>query len=258
MSRASVRKHVLEKSATGLNKEKENPKAKNNNSFFFKHFKKVYPLGICRSNSLLSVSSLSGLSQTSTDSSLTDYSCPLEQKILLSLESINRASSISSPPESEETESPRVAHSPRIQLPSPRPYDDGMVKRCHWITKASDEVYVAFHDKQWGVPVYDDNQLFELLSLCGLLMDYNWTEILKRRWQLREAFGAFDVKLVASMGEEQVTEICSDKDLGLAECRASCIIENAKGILKASFRNSLVIYSYFVDMRQSHTRQHMN
>ena len=137
MSRASARKHVLEKSTKGLNKEKENPKAKNNNSFFFKHLKKVYPLGIRRSNSLLSVSSLSGLSQTSTDSSLTDYSCPLEQKILLSLESLNRVSPTSPPPESEETESPRVVHSPRVQLPSPRPHEDRVVKRCHWITTAS-------------------------------------------------------------------------------------------------------------------------
>ncbi|KAJ0042319.1 hypothetical protein Pint_18347 [Pistacia integerrima] len=38
-----------------------------------------------------------------------------------------------------------------------------------------DKVYVAFHDESWGVPVYDDNQLFELLALCGMLMDYNWT-----------------------------------------------------------------------------------
>ncbi|XP_071691708.1 uncharacterized protein [Rutidosis leptorrhynchoides] len=42
-----------------------------------------------------------------------------------------------------------------------------------------DKLYVQFHDECWRVPVYDDNQLFELPSLCGMFMDYNWTEILK-------------------------------------------------------------------------------
>ncbi|KDP31413.1 hypothetical protein JCGZ_11789 [Jatropha curcas] len=90
-----------------------------------------------------------------------------------------------------------------------------------------DEVYVAFHDECWGVPVYDDkdcnliqnSKLFEVLTLSGMLMDYNWTEILKRRELFREAFAGFDPKIVAKMGEKEITEIASDKTIMLAETR---------------------------------------
>uniref|UniRef100_A0A803L7M2 DNA-3-methyladenine glycosylase I n=1 Tax=Chenopodium quinoa TaxID=63459 RepID=A0A803L7M2_CHEQI len=220
-SRGNVRKNVLEKSSKiGWFKAKENPN-QNNNSFF-KNFKKVYPLGIHRSNSSLSVSSISlSLSQTSTDSSLTDYSCPLDQKILLSLESLRKVTATS--PEKKDV--PVVASAKVEQLSSPKkPCDDnGEVKRCHWITKNSDNAYVTFHDEQWGVPVYDDNQLFELLSMSGMLMDHNWTDILKKRGQLRESFGGFDINFVANMEESEIIEISSNKELGLPECRASYI-----------------------------------
>ncbi|XP_010681154.2 uncharacterized protein LOC104896146 [Beta vulgaris subsp. vulgaris] len=243
MSRASAKKNVLEKSSKiGLFKTKENPNQSNNS--FFKNLKKVYPLGIHRSNSSLSISSISlSLSQTSTDSSLNDYSCPLDQKILLSLESLHKISITS-----EKKEAQVVVDNTKVELPIPKPCDHGELKRCHWITKNSDKVYVTFHDEHWGVPVYDDNQLFELLSMSGMLMDYNWTDILKKRGQLRESFGGFDVNFVANMEENEIIEISSNKELGLAECRARCIVENAKGIIKVmkeygSF--SSYIWGYF-------------
>lgn len=249
MSRVNPRKNVLEKSSKlGWFKAKDNTNNHNNNHSFFKNFKKVYPLGISRSNSLLSVSSISlSLSQTSTDdSSLTDYSCPLDHKILLSLESLRQIST--SPGRKEASVVANYAKVEEVASPKKPCDDNGEVKRCHWITKNSDNAYVTFHDEQWGVPVYDDNQLFELLSMCGMLMDYNWADILKRRGQLRESFGGFDVNFVANMEENEIIEISSNKDLGLAECRARCIVENAKGIMKVmkeygSF--SSYIWGYF-------------
>ncbi|KAL0380670.1 UNVERIFIED_CONTAM: DNA-3-methyladenine glycosylase 1 [Sesamum angustifolium] len=62
-------------------------------------------------------------------------------------------------------------------------------------------------------------QLFELLAMCGLLMDFNWTEIVKRRQLLRQAFAGFDPKKVAKMGEKEIVEIASNKELTLAESR---------------------------------------
>ncbi|GAB4840177.1 hypothetical protein Ancab_020942 [Ancistrocladus abbreviatus] len=222
MFKASVRKHVLERSR-GFN-EKENP---TQNTSLFKNLKKIYPLGIQRSSSVLSISSLS---LSSTDSFLTDSSCTLDSKILLSLESIGR---IRAPAAEIKASEVSVANS--IQLHTniaPPTSNDGELKRCNWITKKSDKVYVTFHDEQWGVPVYEDNRLFELLAMSGMLMDYNWTEILKRKELLREAFGGFDPNIVANMGEKEITEVASNKELGLAECRARCIVENASGIVK--------------------------
>ncbi|CAN4122006.1 unnamed protein product [Withania somnifera] len=106
------------------------------------------------------------------------------------------------------------------------------MRRCNWITSTSDKVYVQFHDECWGVPVYDDHQLFELLALCGMLMDFNWTEILKRREQIREAFGGFNANHVAKMGESEIEELISNTSLNLAESRVRCIVDNAKCIVK--------------------------
>ncbi|XP_074278769.1 uncharacterized protein LOC141602371 [Silene latifolia] len=228
MSRViSVRKQVVEKSSKVF-KDKEKTQQNNNNNNLSRNLKKVYPLGtIHRSKSLLSISPLS-LSQTSTDSSLTDKSSSLDHKISGSLDTLR---AIKTTPRRKEL-APVEVVTVTVVVDSPKGCDGEEVKRCHWITKTSDKGYVSFHDQQWGVPVYDDNQLFELLSISGMLMDYNWTEILKRRCHLRDAFGGFDVNFVAQLGEKEICEITSNKELGLAECRARCIVDNAKGIIK--------------------------
>ncbi|KDO70260.1 hypothetical protein CISIN_1g021082mg [Citrus sinensis] len=225
MSKANVRRHILEKNRSP--KEKE---PKPTQSLLSKHLKKVYPIGLHRSSSSLSLSSLSlSLSQNSNDSSVTDNSnSPLEQRISLALRLIT-------PPERREVTVAKNAQPQQQQQQQQQQSQDsccGELKRCNWITKNSDKVYVAFHDECWGVPVYDDNQLFELLALSGMLMDYNWTEILKRKELFREAFGGFDPKSVAKMGEKEILEISSNTAIMLAECRVRCIVDNAKCIVK--------------------------
>lgn len=142
MSKTSLRKNVVEKSGCyrkGHKQAKENPHL-NNNSSFFKIFKKVYPLGIHRSDSSPSISSISlSLSQNSTDSSLTDYSsCPLDQTILLSLESLRKCSS---PPKKKEPLVVCTNDTKPELLACPKHCDDDhgevMKTRCHWITKSS-------------------------------------------------------------------------------------------------------------------------
>ncbi|KAJ9140610.1 hypothetical protein P3X46_031238 [Hevea brasiliensis] len=232
MSKATVvRKQVLEKNILEKNnifiKEKEKPSSQ---GFFSKHLKRVYPIGLHRSNSSLSLSSVSlSLSQNSNDSSITDYSTPLEQKISLALRLIT-------PPERREVPavSKNVHQQQQQQQQSNQESNGGELKRCNWITKNSDKVYVTFHDESWGVPVYDDNQLFELLAMSGMLMDYNWTEIVKRKELFREAFAGFDPNIVAKMEEKEITEIASNKAIMLAESRVRCIIDNAKCIVKIS------------------------
>ncbi|KDO70261.1 hypothetical protein CISIN_1g021082mg [Citrus sinensis] len=224
MSKANVRRHILEKNRSP--KEKE---PKPTQSLLSKHLKKVYPIGLHRSSSSLSLSSLSlSLSQNSNDSSVTDNSnSPLEQRISLALRLIT-------PPERREVTVAKNAQPQQQQQQQQQQSQDsccGELKRCNWITK-NNKVYVAFHDECWGVPVYDDNQLFELLALSGMLMDYNWTEILKRKELFREAFGGFDPKSVAKMGEKEILEISSNTAIMLAECRVRCIVDNAKCIVK--------------------------
>ncbi|KAA8532844.1 hypothetical protein F0562_033039 [Nyssa sinensis] len=216
MSKENVRRHALEKNRSPREKEKPG------HNFFSKHLKKVYPVSLHKSSSPLSLSSLSlSLSQNSIDSSLTDSSSPLDQKISLALRRI-------APPERREVP---VTKNVNVQQHSPNSNGEGL-RRCNWITKNSDKVYVQFHDECWGVPAYDDNQLFELLAMSGMLMDYNWTEIVKRKELFREAFAGFDPNIVAKMGEKEIMEIASNKAIMLAESRVRCIVDNAKCILK--------------------------
>ncbi|KAF3675142.1 putative o-linked n-acetylglucosamine transferase, ogt [Capsicum annuum] len=158
MSKQNVQKHyALEK-----HREKEKTRSKNSSTNFLlsKHWKKIYPIGLHKTGSSLSLSSLSlTLSQTSNDSSITDSSSitPLDQKISLALRLI--ASSREKKEVNSTTCNKNVARtvSPaRSPSPSPSPSEEEFMRRCNWITSTSDKVYVQFHDECWGVPVYDD------------------------------------------------------------------------------------------------------
>ncbi|XP_061341408.1 uncharacterized protein LOC133287758 [Gastrolobium bilobum] len=220
MSKTNVRRHALEKSRS----VKETRQILNQ-SFFPKSLKKVYPIGLNKSTSSLSLSSLSlSLSQNSNDSSQADSLTPLDENISLALRLIS----------SRERREPTVAktvHHHQQQYPTVTT-EPGELKRCNWITKNSDKAYIEFHDECWGVPAYDDNKLFELLAMSGLLMDYNWTEILKRKETLREVFAGFDPNTVAKMDEKEIMEIASNKALSLADSRVMCIVDNAKSTMK--------------------------
>ncbi|AET03199.1 DNA-3-methyladenine glycosylase I [Medicago truncatula] len=226
MSKTNVRKQALERSTSF----KDTQKILNQNFFHNKIFKKVYPIGLQKSTSSLSLSSVSlSLSQNSNDSSQADSLTPLDERISSALRLISASSH-----ERRETAVAKTIHqqSPLVTT------EPGELRRCNWITKNSDKLYVEFHDECWGVPAYDDNKLFEMLAMSGLLMDYNWTEIIKRREPLREVFAGFDPYTVAKMEEQEIIEITSNKALSLADSRVMCIVDNV------SFGATLRLRSY--------------
>ncbi|XP_027362764.1 uncharacterized protein LOC113870369 [Abrus precatorius] len=193
-----------------------------NQIFFPKYLNKVYPIRLQRSSSTSSLSSLSSsLSQNSDESSLTDSWNLEDENISLPLHLI-------SPRRRRE----RAVTNTAQQQQSAHTAEPGELKRCNWITKNCDKAYIEFHDVCWGVPAYDDKKLFELLILSGLLIDYNWTEILKRKEILRHVFAGFDPNAVAKMEEKEVMEIASNKEVLLPNCRVRCIVDNAKCIMK--------------------------
>ncbi|XP_010257905.1 PREDICTED: uncharacterized protein LOC104597859 [Nelumbo nucifera] len=223
MSKQNTRKHASQRNG-GL--EREKPAGQ---SFLSKHLKKVYPLGFHKSASSLSLSSLS-LSQNSNDSSFSDSisrarldrkvsSVPVPIVTPISLRGLG-------PPDRKEVSSVTNVEQ------EIHDFSGGGLRRCNWITKNSDKAYVVFHDEQWGVPIYNDNQLFEMLALSGLLMDHNWSEIVKRKELYREAFGQFNPSFVAKLGEKEIREISSNEELALAESRVRCIIDNSKCIIQ--------------------------
>lgn len=76
------------------------------------------------------------------------------------------------------------------------------IKRCGWC--GDDPLYVAYHDEEWGVPVYDDKKLFEFLILEGAQAGLAWITILRKREGYRKAFCNFDVKKVAALSDQQL------------------------------------------------------
>ena len=65
-------------------------------------------------------------------------------------------------------------------------------KRCNWATDV-EEIYVKYHDEEWGIPTHDDRQLFEMLVLESFQAGLSWITILKKRENFKKAFDNFDV-----------------------------------------------------------------
>ncbi|XP_014523548.1 uncharacterized protein LOC106779852 [Vigna radiata var. radiata] len=191
--------------------------------FFPKQLNKVYPIRLQRSSSTSSISSLSSsLSQNSDDSS------SLTDSLNLADDNFQFALNLISP--RDPRREPAVTNTPHQQQTS-HAAEPAEFRRCNWITKNCDKAYIEFHDECWGVPAYDDKKLFELLTLSGLLIDYNWTEILKRKKILRQVFAGFDPITVAKMEEKEIMAIASNKEILLPDCRVRCIVDNAKCIM---------------------------
>ena len=113
-------------------------------------------------------------------------------------------------------------------------------KRCGWCL--SDPLYIHYHDMEWGVPVYDDNKLFEFLILEGAQAGLSWLTILKRREGYRKAFADFIPDRVARFDERDVQRLINDQGIIRNKAKISAAISNAQQFLKiqeqyASFAN---------------------
>jgi DNA-3-methyladenine glycosylase I len=84
--------------------------------------------------------------------------------------------------------------------------------RCAWVP-ADKPDYVAYHDNEWGVPVHDDQKLFEMLILEGAQAGLSWYTILKRRDGYRKAFKNFDPKKVAKMTDAELEKVLATGDI---------------------------------------------
>ena len=79
-------------------------------------------------------------------------------------------------------------------------------RRCPWAEDVED-IYVKYHDEEWGVQTHDDQELFELLVLESFQAGLAWITILKKRENFREAFDNFDIEKVAAYDEEKIEEL---------------------------------------------------
>ena len=101
------------------------------------------------------------------------------------------------------------------------------MKRCFWVDEKS-EIYTKYHDEEWGVPKYDDRDLFELLILEGFQAGLAWITVLKKREAFRKAFDNFDVKKVSKYNEDKVNELMQNPGIIKSRNKIEAAISNAK------------------------------
>ncbi|CAM6032495.1 unnamed protein product [Sphagnum compactum] len=105
-------------------------------------------------------------------------------------------------------------------------------KRCGWITSQSDAALIAYHDEEWGVPVYDERLLFELIVLAGAQAELSWSSILALRDDFRDAFAGFDAAVVAKFNEKKITTLIANPRIRIPEAKVRGAIDNAKRVLE--------------------------
>jgi DNA-3-methyladenine glycosylase I len=98
--------------------------------------------------------------------------------------------------------------------------------RCAWA--GDDPLYVAYHDKEWGVPLHDDLKLFELLILEGAQAGLAWITILRKRENYRAAFDGFDPDKVARYGKRKIESLLKDPGIVRNRAKVAGTVQNAR------------------------------
>jgi DNA-3-methyladenine glycosylase I len=101
--------------------------------------------------------------------------------------------------------------------------------RCAWA--GTDPLYIAYHDNEWGVPVHDDQKLFEMLILDGAQAGLSWITILRKREHYRKAYDHFDYRKVAAYDGQKVRELLANAGIVRNRRKIDASIQNAKAVL---------------------------
>ena len=103
------------------------------------------------------------------------------------------------------------------------------MKRCTW---PSNELAIAYHDTEWGVPQHDDRKLFEFLILEGAQAGLSWDTILRKRENYREAFDGFDVNKVARYTDKKIEKLLQNEGIIRNRLKVASAVSNAQAFLK--------------------------
>ena len=129
------------------------------------------------------------------------------------------------------------------------------MKRCTWVN-LNNPLYIKYHDEEWGVPVYDDNKLFEMLLLESFQAGLSWECILNKREAFKEAFDNFNYQKISNYNEEKIEELLNNKDIIRNKRKIKSAITNARIFMEIkkeyqtfsnylwSFTKNKIIYEY--------------
>ncbi|MDQ3192442.1 MAG: DNA-3-methyladenine glycosylase I [Bacteroidota bacterium] len=105
-----------------------------------------------------------------------------------------------------------------------------MKTRCSWV--GENQLYIDYHDLEWGIPLHDDRKLFEAILLDTFQAGLSWLTILKKRENFRIAFDHFNPKIIASYDQEKVQLLMADKGIIRNKLKILAAISNAEAFLK--------------------------
>lgn len=105
----------------------------------------------------------------------------------------------------------------------------GEKTRCPWANR--DPIYIAYHDREWGVPLHDDLRWFEFLLLEGAQAGLSWLTVLKKRENYRRAFEGFNPRKIARYNSEKVMSLLKDAGIIRNRLKIRAAVENAKAFL---------------------------
>ncbi|MBN1779680.1 DNA-3-methyladenine glycosylase I [bacterium] len=122
--------------------------------------------------------------------------------------------------------------------------------RCRWATNVPD-IYIRYHDTEWGVPVTDDRLLFEFLILEGFQAGLSWLTVLKKRGHFREAFDNFDAEKIGRYSEGKIAELLGNAGIIRNRQKIHAAVTNAGAFLdiQAEFGSFSQYMWRFVDGR---------
>ncbi|HIP35811.1 MAG TPA: DNA-3-methyladenine glycosylase I [Crocinitomix sp.] len=138
------------------------------------------------------------------------------------------------------------------------------IKRCNWC--GTDPLYIDYHDNEWGVPVYDDNKLFEFLVLETFQAGLSWITILKKRENFRTAFNQFDYRKIANYDDKKYHELLTNKGIIRNKLKIKATINNAQQFINIQkefgsfstyiwhFVENVPIKNYFDNLSQIPTK----
>lgn len=102
--------------------------------------------------------------------------------------------------------------------------------RCAWCEK--DDLYRDYHDKEWGIPVYDDKKLFEFLILETFQAGLSWYTVLSKRENFKKAFAYFDFEKVAKFDENKIQQLMQDAGIIRNQLKIRAAVTNAIAFIK--------------------------
>lgn len=105
-----------------------------------------------------------------------------------------------------------------------------MCERCNWGT--SSEIMIKYHDEEWGVPLHDDQKLFEFFVLEGFQAGLSWQIVLNKREGFRKAFDYFDPVKVAAYTQQKLDELVQNKEIIRNKMKIAACVNNAQHYLE--------------------------